>query len=171
MNDQIRDQMSKHVIEFQQWSVSIPHFLSLSFEATFANYTIEFFLFTSRYDKLVHAIIKTNTDTHSGSHQYKNRPNVHAMFHLLRTAQDYGTLVNVCCSTGETKHKPIKAHARKTNNQCIDKQLLRQINTIQSVRFVVNGAYKDTHASITAQLRLIQQTTPRIFGAIAPIGK
>lgn len=100
---------------------------------------------------------------------YTQRPNVHAMYHLLGTAQSFGTLVNVSCSTGETKHKPIKAHAKRTNNTGVDKQLLRRINTMQTVRFTLDGAFADTHPAITDMLHLIQKTSPRIFGSVAPI--
>lgn len=116
-----------------------------------------------RYLRLAPALSKT------GSMGFTQRPNVHAMLHLVQSSQDYSTLVNVCCSPGESKHRPLKRHARKTNNQGVDKQLLRRINTLQTVRFVINGAFMDTHETVTTTLRRIQNVSPRIFGSIAPI--
>lgn len=122
------------------------------------------FLVRFRYMKLIQAVCK-NTVIQG----YTQRPNIHALLHLADSSEHFGNLVNISCFPGEAKHRPLKRHARKTNNQGVDKQLLRRINTLQTVRFVINGAFMDTHETITQTLRKIQNISPRIFGTIAPV--
>lgn len=159
MSVQDKQDMHKAIKLFQAWSVLYHPY----WELLFGNANTESWNTVNRYHRIIQAIMEKNVDL------YTQRPNVHAMFHLFNTDERYGTLVNVCCSTGETEHKPLKKHAKQTNNTGVDKQLLRRVNTLQTVRFMLDGAYNDTHLAMADMLRLIQRTSSRIFGAISPM--
>lgn len=152
VSDAQRNQMHDALCTFHHW-----YFILLELTSCI--------LTECRFCRLVQAVCK------AGAAGYTQRPNLHVLLHLAQTSRDYGNLVNVCCSPGEAKHRPLKRHARKTNNQGVDKQLLRRINTLQTVRFTLDGAFEDDPIwkPITESLRWMQQVTPRVFGPIAPI--
>jgi hypothetical protein len=102
---------------------------------------------------------------------YLQRSNLHAVNHVLDTIKDYGTASNVKCSPGEAKHKPFKAFVVRTNNRAIDLQLIRMEMERTAIRFTLDGAFRDTHPTITAMLGRINQVCPQLFIRLSPVSR
>jgi hypothetical protein len=84
---------------------------------------------------------------------------------------DYGTAVNVICSPGEAKHKPLKAHTVQTNSKGVDLQLLKRITESQAIQFTLDGTFDASHPTINNILELIRSTIPRLFVPVAPVSR
>ena len=59
--------------------------------------------------------------------------------HLIANARNYGTLINTACGTKEALHGVFKAFVPHTNKKSIDLHLLRHYNTLQALRFWLDG--------------------------------
>jgi hypothetical protein len=74
---------------------------------------------------------------------------------------NFSTTHNVAVMIGEQKHKIFKAHAPHTNSRDTALQLLKAINTSQTVRFMLDGVYPDH--PLSAQLIRIADTCPTLL--------
>lgn len=62
----------------------------------------------------------------------------------------------------EQKHKIFKMHFSHTNSKDADLQLIKAINTLQTVRFLLGGVFKTSTSGITQQLREVVQKCPML---------
>lgn len=69
---------------------------------------------------------------------------------------------------GEQKHKIFKQHAAHTNSHETDFQLLKMINTSQTIRFLLDGTFNSSAPAISEQVQGIVERCPtlkvRFFG-------
>lgn len=63
---------------------------------------------------------------------------------------------------GEQKHKIFKIHASHTNSKDADLQLMEATNTLQTVRFLLDGAFEKSAPAISQQLREVVQKCPTL---------
>lgn len=70
---------------------------------------------------------------------FENLPNLHINRHLVDHARNYGTCVNMAVGTKEMVHRIFKDIVPHTNKRDLELALLRQINTLQTLRYLVNG--------------------------------
>ncbi|KAL7266094.1 hypothetical protein RUND412_011374 [Rhizina undulata] len=89
---------------------------------------------------------------------YSQVPNIHLALHYKLDVENYGTTRNSATLLGEEKHKIFNRHAEHTNSKQNDLQLLKAVNTIQTIRFLVNGSFSSSHPLLTHQTRDILTT-------------
>jgi hypothetical protein len=70
---------------------------------------------------------------------FENLPNLHINRHLVNHARNYGTCVNMAVGTKEMVHRIFKEIVPHTNKHDLELALLRQINTLQTLRYLANG--------------------------------
>lgn len=92
--------------------------------------------------------------------KYADVPNVHLGLHYAQDIENYATTFNSCMMLGEQKHKIFKQHAAHTNSKDSDFQLLKAINTTQTIRFLLDGAYKLSAPDISKQVRNVVDRCP-----------
>jgi hypothetical protein len=72
---------------------------------------------------------------------------------------------------GEAKHKPFKAFIVRTNNRAVDLQLIRIEMERTAIRFTLDGAFRDTHPTVTAMLGRINEVCPQLFIRVSPVSR
>ncbi len=70
---------------------------------------------------------------------FENLPNLHINRHLVNHARNYGTCVNMAVGIKEMVHRIFKGIVPHTNKHNLELTLLRQINTLQTLRYLING--------------------------------
>ncbi|RIB00038.1 hypothetical protein C2G38_2130544, partial [Gigaspora rosea] len=70
---------------------------------------------------------------------FKNLPNVHIKMHLFQHARNFGTLVNTAVGIKELVHKTFKNMVQYTNKKQIERDLVYRYNTLQALRFIIDG--------------------------------
>lgn len=93
---------------------------------------------------------------------YSNVPNVHLALHYLNDIENYGTARNSSTMMGEQKHKIFKIHASHTNSKDADLQLMKATNTLQTIRFLLDGTFARSAPAITQQLQGVVQMCPTL---------
>lgn len=73
---------------------------------------------------------------------YANMPNIHLGLHYEQDIINFGTSRNATTIMGEQKHKVFKAHAPHTNSRDNDLQLMKMMNTAQTVQFMLDGTFQ-----------------------------
>jgi hypothetical protein len=66
-------------------------------------------------------------------------PNLHALCHLPEIAINFGTLVNTSVSLKEAVHGLYKRAVLHTNKKDISKDLSKRDNTLQTLRYLLDG--------------------------------
>ncbi|KAI5839645.1 hypothetical protein DFP73DRAFT_598240 [Morchella snyderi] len=74
---------------------------------------------------------------------YANVPNIHLGLHYEQDITNFGTTRNSTTTMGEQKHKIFKIHAPNTNSKDNDLQLMKMTNTVQTLRFMLEGAFEN----------------------------
>src|SRR5260364_351776 len=85
---------------------------------------------------------------------FKNLPNLHINFHLIQNCKNYATLVNSNCAVKEMVHKIFKQDVLKTNRKNIEFDLMRRINVLQAIRYLIDGGTDDRFNEINVEDRL-----------------
>lgn len=98
----------------------------------------------------------------------KALPNVHIGLHLKYFAEMYGTLWNIAVLIGEEKHRAFKRHAPSTNHRGIELQLLQKVNIEQTIRFILDDAFVNSHPGITFVLNTLRNDCPNLFDRLLP---
>src|SRR5688572_13342065 len=75
---------------------------------------------------------------------FENLPNLHINRHLVDHARNYGTCVNTAVGIKEMVHRIFKGIVPHTNKHNLELTLLRQINTLQTLRYLANGGSDST---------------------------
>jgi len=70
---------------------------------------------------------------------FKNLPNVHVNLHLPQHARNFATLRNTAVGTKEMFHRVFKGLVPHTNRKNLELDLVRRYNTLQALRFIVDG--------------------------------
>ncbi|KAI5839594.1 hypothetical protein DFP73DRAFT_598577 [Morchella snyderi] len=96
---------------------------------------------------------------------YANVPNIHLGLHYEEDLRNYGSIRNCTTMMGEQKHKIFKAHAPHTNSTNNDLQLLKMINTSQTLRFMLDGTFGSL--SVAIQTQEIIRGCPTLKGFVA----
>ena len=66
-------------------------------------------------------------------------PNLHALRHLPEIAINFGTLINTSVSSKEAVHGLYKRVVLHTNKKDISKDLVKRDNTLQTLRYLLDG--------------------------------
>ncbi|CAG8646863.1 20092_t:CDS:2 [Gigaspora margarita] len=98
----------------------------------------------------------------------KNLPNLHISCHLVDYARQYATCVNSAIGTKEMVHRIFKAIVPHTNKHNLELVLLQQINTLQTLRHLVNGGLDDRmpHYS-TRSIFMLLIIAPRLHSLLS----
>jgi hypothetical protein len=83
-------------------------------------------------------------------------PNIHVSTHYMQDLLNYGTLYNNSTMIGEQKHKVHKAHAPHTNSKDRVLQLLKAVNLSQTMRFIIDGNFRD-HPIALQLVEIVEQ--------------
>lgn len=102
----------------------------------------------------------TGGTTRGNYEKYADVPNVHLGLHYTQDMQNYSTTYNASTMLGEQKHKIFKQHAAHTNSKDSDFQLMKAINTSQTIRFLLNGAYRKSAPGISNQMHEVVDRCP-----------
>ncbi|CAG8855975.1 15939_t:CDS:2, partial [Gigaspora margarita] len=73
----------------------------------------------------------------------ENLPNLHVSRHLVDSARQYATCINTAVGIKEMVHRIFKAIVPHTNKRNLELTLLQQINTLQTLRHLVDGGVDD----------------------------
>jgi hypothetical protein len=93
-----------------------------------------------------------STGRGEGSFQkYADIPNIHLGLHYSEDIINFATTFNATTVMGEQKHKVFKQHAGHTNSHETDLQLLKLINTTQTIRFLLDDTFPDLAISKQVQ--------------------
>lgn len=87
---------------------------------------------------------------------------MHLALHYLNDIENYGTARNSSTMMGEQKHKIFKIHASHTNSRDADLQLMKATNTLQTIRFLLDDAFKTSAPGITQQLHDVVNKCPTL---------
>lgn len=102
------------------------------------------------------------TSKSAGYQKYANVPNIHLGLHYRQDIENFATAYNATTMMGEQKHKVFKQHAQHTNSKENDLQLLRSVNTSQTIRFMLDGAFDKSNPIISQQLRHVVTLCPKV---------
>ncbi|KAI5838707.1 hypothetical protein DFP73DRAFT_599637 [Morchella snyderi] len=98
--------------------------------------------------------------TKGGFQKYADVPNVHLALHYATDIENFASTFNATTMLGEQKHKVFKMHAQHTNSHENDLQLLKLINTLQTVRFALDDTFAVSSPALTTQLNSIVNRCP-----------
>lgn len=105
---------------------------------------------------------KSTTGMKGGFQKYADVPNIHLGLHYAQDVQNFATTYNATTMMGEQKHKIFKQHAAHTNSHENDFQLLKVINTSQTIRFLLDGTFNSSSPAISEQVQGIVQRCPTL---------
>ncbi|CAG8793858.1 22233_t:CDS:2, partial [Racocetra persica] len=96
-------------------------------------------------NKELEALIKLFPDS------FQNLPNLHINRHLVNYAYQYATCINTAVGTKEMVHRIFKAIVPHTNKHNLELTLLRHINTLQTLRYLVDNGIDDRMPNYSTQ--------------------
>jgi hypothetical protein len=82
---------------------------------------------------------------------FQNLPNLHISRHIVDNARQYATCINTAVGTKEMVHRIFKLIVPHTNKKNLELNLLKQVNTLQTLRYLADGGIDDR----------IENTTPK----------
>lgn len=85
---------------------------------------------------------------------------MHLALHYAKDIENFASTFNATTMLGEQKHKVFKMHAQHTNSHENDLQLLKLINTLQTVRFALDNTFAMSSPALTTQLHSIVNRCP-----------
>lgn len=99
---------------------------------------------------------------------FQNLPNLHVNRHLVSHARQYAMCVNTAVGIKEMVHQIFKSIVPHTNKHNLELTLLKQINTLQTLRYLVNGGIDKRMPHYSTQSAFIPLiTTPRLSNLLS----
>ncbi|RIB26739.1 hypothetical protein C2G38_1954571, partial [Gigaspora rosea] len=83
---------------------------------------------------------------------FQNLPNLHINRHLVDHARQYATCVNTAVGIKEMVHRIFKSIVPHTNEHNFELTLLRQVDTLQTLRYLADGGTDDRISNMAPQL-------------------
>ncbi|CAG8570917.1 4958_t:CDS:2, partial [Scutellospora calospora] len=74
---------------------------------------------------------------------FQNLPNLHISQHIVDNAYQYATCTNTAVGTKEIVHRIFKLIVPHTNKKNLELNLLKQVNTLQILRYLADGGIDD----------------------------
>lgn len=110
---------------------------------------------------MLRKLFASTISTKGGFQKYADVPNVHLGLHYERDIENFATTYNSTTMIGEQKHKVFKQHAGHTNSHENDLQLLKAVNTSQTLRFLLDSTFHNSEYSrISMQLEKVVGNCP-----------
>lgn len=96
------------------------------------------------------------------------KPNMHIAIYYQALAEEYGLLVNFNVTIGEDKHRAFKKQIYITNYRNLEKDLLTKESLRQTLRFILNNAYRHDEPLATTLIKDVSLQCPTLFYSILP---
>lgn len=93
-----------------------------------------------------------------GFQKFAGVPNIHLGLHYSHDVRNFATTFNATTMMGEQKHKIFKLHAPHTNSKGTDLQLLKSVNTTQTIRFLLDGTFDHSSPMIAGKIKRIVES-------------
>ena len=83
---------------------------------------------------------------------FSRLPNIHVLWHLPKIAINFGITVNVSVAFKEAVHGLYKRFVSHTNKKSISMDLSKRDNTLQTLRYLMDGGLDERYKSIASNL-------------------
>src|SRR5581483_4977095 len=80
--------------------------------------------------------------------QFSGLPNLHINRHIVAHAKTYGTAFNTSVSVKEMVHRIYKGIVSHTNKKNVEFDLIKRDNTLQTLRYLLNGGQDNLFENI-----------------------
>lgn len=94
------------------------------------------------------------------------KPNMHIAIYYQTLAKEYGLPVNFNITISKDKHRAFKKQIYTTNYRYLEKDLLTKESLRQTLRFILNNAYRHDKPTATTLIKTVSLYCPTLFYSI-----